>query len=518
MRRSIVSVPFFIGFALLAACGGGGGSSSGGLPPAPAPSSATPTPAPTPTPSPAPSGSAIAADFTQLGPSVSADVLGASQVTWTTITSPNTAAIMQSMGLKLIRWPGGSESDAYHWENGGSLCANGGGYIANGSTFDNFMQDDVIPAGFDVAVTVDYGSNAACTAGGDPSEAAAWVAYAKSKGYNVKYWTVGNEVFGSWEYDLHAPAHDAATYANAVATGYYPQMKAADPSAQVGVVVSGDYDPSWDATVLKNAKYDFVEFHYYAQTPGQESDSWLLDSGPQDLATQLQNLRASMSANGAAPTVPIYVGEINSVYANPGKQTVSVVNALWASMAIAEMMKQGIPMATWWTAFGGCDVGNNDSASLYGWQDFGTYTLFSDGIPTPWECPSISENIPFGTPFPSARAYQLMAQFAPAGSHTAATSVPASLNLVRAYAAQTPAGYSLLLLNLDPNAATSVTLALSGAARSSFAATSLLYGKAQYDDSKSGTWTAPVQQSLGTIAFPYALTLPPYSMTVITLK
>ena len=511
-KRVIVAALFA---ACLAACAGGGyRSSSGGMLPAAGAYSQSTFAAPTV----APSGQQIVADFSKLGPAVSPDVYGASQVTWTTITNSGTASILSGAGLKLIRWPGGSESDVYHWENGGTLCFNSG-YIASGSTFDNFMQDDVIPANLDVAVTLDYGTNSACNAGGDPAEAAAWVAYAKSKGYRVSYWTVGNEVYGSWEEDLHTPAHDPGTYANAVATGYYPQIKAADSTAKVGVVVAGSYSPSWDQTVLQKAKYDFVELHYYAQAPGSESDSWLLDSGPQDFAANLSNLRSEMTANGAG-SVPIYVGELNSVYSNPGKQTVSITEGLWAGMVLAEAMKQGVHAMTWWTAFGGCDTGNNDSSSLYGWQDFGTYTLFSDGIPTPYECPGISESIPFGTPFPAARAYKLTSSFAPPGSKLSLdTTVPSTQPLVRAYAARNGTGYALMLFNLSQTASTNVTVALSGASKSTFTVTSLRYGRAQYDKSKNnGPWVGPVTQSTGTVTFPYALALPPYSMTVLRLR
>ncbi len=459
----------------------------------------------------------VGVNFGQLGPAVADDARGASFPTWTSIDSPGTANAYANIRLRLLRWPGGSESDIYHWANGGSLCSNQGGYIAAGSTFDNVVTHVAQPAGMDVAVTLNYGSNPACNGGGDPAEAASWVAYAKSKGYaRVRYWTVGNEVYGSWEFDLHAKAHDPATYASAVKAGYYPQIKAANPSAQVGVVVEDN--PAWDSIVLKNAKYDFVEFHYYAQAPGSESDSYLLQTAPSTFAQALKNLRAEMQADGVPASVPIYVGELNSVYSNPGKQTVSIVNGLFAGMAVAEMMKQAIPMATWWIGFGGCDTGNNNSASLYGWQDFGTYTLFSDGIPTPYECPGISETIAFGTPFPDARAYQLIAEFAPGGSRTAATSVPSQDTTLRGYAAKTAFGYSLLLFNLGQTGAIPVSVSLAGTSRTSFSAELLQYGKAQYDRSKSGVWWTALTQSLGTIRFPYALSLPPYSMTVITLK
>jgi len=52
-------------------------------------------------------------------------------------------------------------------------------------------------------------------------------------------------------------------------------MKAADSTAQVGVVVGPGFG-SWDSIVLANAKYDYVELHWYAQMSGQESDSYLL--------------------------------------------------------------------------------------------------------------------------------------------------------------------------------------------------------------------------------------------------
>ncbi len=78
----------------------------------------------------------------------------------------------------------------------------------------------------DMAITLNYGSNRACDGGGEPSEAGAWVAHAKQRGYRVTYWTVGNEVYGSWEYDLHAHPHDPHTYAQAVRDGYYPAVKA----------------------------------------------------------------------------------------------------------------------------------------------------------------------------------------------------------------------------------------------------------------------------------------------------
>jgi hypothetical protein len=44
------------------------------------------------------------------------------------------------------------------------------------------------------------------------------------------------------------------------------------------------------------------------------------------------------------------------------------------------------------------------------------------------------------------------------------------------------------------------------------------YGKAQYDNSKNNVWTPPVSQNLGTANGSATVTLPPWSMTVLTLN
>lgn len=432
---------------------------------------------------------------------------------WFDQTHPGVAAALHGAGIALARWPGGSLSDQYHWQNS-TTC--GGGYVNPNSTFDNFMQDVAIPARLDVAVTLDYGSNAACNAGGDPNEAAAWVDHANNvKHYGIKHWTVGNENYGSWEYDLHPLKNDPPTYAAAVATGFYPAIKAKDASSQVGIVVSGGYSPSWDAYVLVHAKFDFVEDHFYAQGPGNESDSYLLTKAPAALAAQVAGVRSAMNAAGVPASVPIYVGELNSVYADPGKQAMSIVNGLFTGMAVAELMKQNVHMATWWLGFGGCGVGNQ-SPQLYGWQNFGGYMMLSDGTPE-YGCNN-AQTTQFGTPFPPARAYQVLAQFAVPGNHLVNVDVDPSKPLVRSYAATRGNGFALLLFNLDENTTDPVTVTMSNTPRTSFQATTIVYDRAIYDRSKNGIWDGPVTTSLGTLGKTFTVTLQPWSMTVVQLN
>ncbi len=446
-----------------------------------------------------------------LGDPVSNTLLGVNMASWFDITQSGVGAPLHAAGITAVRWPGGSESDTYHWQTN-TNCD--GGYSDVNSTFDNFMNDVAKPEHLDVSITLNYGSNAACNAGGDPAEAAAWVAHAKAQNDAIHYWTVGNEEYGSWEEDLHAKTHDPGTYATAVATGYYPQIKAADPAAQVGVVVEAS--AAWDQTVLANAKYDFVELHYYAQGPGSESDSYLLQSAPGALSAAISTLRAELRAAGRG-NVPIYLGELGSVYTNPGKQAQSIVQALFAGITLGELANQDIFRATWWLGYGGCNdstSGANFSSSLYGWQNFGGYMIFSDGLPE-YGCYNATK-LPLGVLLPTARAYEVMSGYIRSGERAAGLTRHGADGTVRVFAVSRGTSYAVALFNMEETTAVPMSIAVDKlAAGSSLHVTT--YGKAQYDLSKNNVWAGPVTSTSGAWKGPVTITLPPWSMTVLTL-
>jgi hypothetical protein len=449
---------------------------------------------------------------TALGAPVTDQILGTNFGNWFDLTQTGVAPPMKAVGVKAIRWPGGSAADTFHWATN-SEC--NGGYVDTNATFDNLFADIITPDKLDVAVTVNYGSNSACNAGGDPTEAAAWVAYAKSHGDKVSHWTVGNEVYGSWEYDLHSAPHDAATYANAVATGFYPDMKAANKKALVGVVVEPNWSPAWDPIVLSQAKYDFVEYHYYAQTPGQESDSYLVGQAAQDFASGLAAVKSDLATAGHA-TAPIYVGELGSVYANPGKQTTSITQSLFAGQVLGEMMNAGVSRATWWLAYGGCSDSSsgNFSSSLYGWQNFGGYMVFSDGTPE-YGCPNATQTA-LGTLLPTTRAFQLFALVAKAGQHALTATVGGSSTDLRAYALTQKGGTALVLFNVNETATLPVAITLTGVSSASSVIVNT-YDKSIYDKSQNNVWAPPKQKKLGAQTLPLTLTLQPWSMNVVRI-
>jgi hypothetical protein len=204
------------------------------------------------------------------------------------LISGTVATRLNSAGITAVRYPGGSYADAFNWQ---TTTANGGAYVNSSDSFNSFMNTVVNPAGAQAIITVNYGSNPANNAGGDPNVAAAWVAYANvTNHWGIKYWEIGNEVGGNgyyanqdWEYDLHYPETNAATRVGQPALSpaaygsnaveFIQLMKAQDPTIRCGVGFSpgnNNYN-----TPLLNAcgtNVDFVIIHWY---PGSDNLSTL---------------------------------------------------------------------------------------------------------------------------------------------------------------------------------------------------------------------------------------------------
>ena len=180
------------------------------------------------------------------------------------LADPQIAEILRAAGITTLRYPGGGYADIYHWSTHKSTKWRATepadyGYLAAKADLGHFLQLVEQLRGTAI-ITVNYGSNLAGTGGGEPAEAAAWVAYTNgspsdqkvigkdSTGYDWKtvaywaslraappldtddgqnflrighpapfhilYWEVGNELFGNgyyekdkegFEEDLHGP-------------------------------------------------------------------------------------------------------------------------------------------------------------------------------------------------------------------------------------------------------------------------------------------------------------------------
>ena len=462
---------------------------------------------------------------------VTDQLMGMNLASWYDVVGNATSinAAFARAGIKAIRWPGGSWSDAWHWRTSATdllpfMCitdpknpSNWGGY----SSFADFVTSIAKGGSYDLALTANYGSNAACNGGGDPAEAAGWAAEAVSEGYPPSHMTVGNENYGSWEFDLHANQHDPTTYADSVigANGYYKLITKASAQTKVGVVVdAGDAHPGWDTTVLSLAKgsYDFVEYHYYPQSPPNENDAYLVHQAALDFTTTITKLRGELTAAGE-PDTPIYIGEMSSVAGgtSPGKQSWSITQGLYAGQMLGEMMNDGISRATWWIGFGNCNgTAGNMSSSLYGWQPFGAYNVFSDADPN---CPGEG---PIGTMNPTAQAFNLFQNIAVSGENALGTTFSGDSHNIRVYAATHSGGTALFLFNLNQNLSQPVQIKLSGGSASTPDVQVLTYDKAIYDQTNAATpvWAAPKNTDMGAQSLPLTLNLTPWSMNVVIIQ
>jgi hypothetical protein len=469
---------------------------------------------------------------------VTDQLLGMNLESWYDVVGNATPinAAFGKAGIKAIRWPGGSWSDIWHWRasatnllpyncNDPGPGTGWGGY----TSFADFVTSIAKGGPYDLALTANYGSNATCDGGGDPTEAAGWVAEAVSEGIVPSHVTVGNENYGSWEFDLHANKHDASTYASSVmgANGFYKLIKNASPNTLVGVVVDANCTTSsgctngWDSTVLSSAKgsYDFVEYHYYPQYTDVTSDTYLVQQAALDFTKYINTVKSELATAGV-PNTPIYVGEVGGNSANPGTQSWSITQGLYAGQLLGEAMNDGVSRLTWWDGFGNCFGPGNNSPLLYGWQSWGAQSVFSDG-PSETKCPGSG---PIGTLSPTARAFQLFSHLATNGASALSTSVTGDTTNIRAYtAAQSDGSNVLFLFNLNQNQSKPVTIKLSGGSPSANDVTVITYDKSLYDGSNPANpggvvWADPITIDKGPQDLPLTLTLTPWSMNVVIIK
>ncbi len=326
---------------------------------------------------------------------VDARHFGLNAAVWDAIFDTSTTInLLTAMGGPALRFPGGSLSDDYHWAT--NTTDNNTWQWA--TSFDSFAQV-ATTIGAQVFVTADYGS-------GTPAEAAAWVKESNiTRHYGFKYWEVGNECYGSWETDTNTRPHDPYTYAQRFQQ-YYTQMKAVDPTSKVGAVAitgedsyanytdhpvvnprTGVTHNGWTPVMLATMHSlgvtpDFLIYHRYAQAPGAESDQGLLSSNT-TWSTDAADLRQQLKdyLGGAAPGVELDCTENNSVYTNPGKQTTSLVNGLFLADSICAAMNTEFNSVVWWDLRNGQVKTDNNSASLYGWRQYGDYGIVDGANP-----------------------------------------------------------------------------------------------------------------------------------------
>jgi alpha-N-arabinofuranosidase len=193
-----------------------------------------------------------------------------------------------------IRWPGGNVAQDYHWTWGVGPRDERVTWVnlswKNEPEPSDFGTDEFIEfcrnIGAEPSITVNVEGR-----GATAEEAAGWVEYCNGPAtsrygamraagghpepYGVKYWEVGNEIWGDW-----VRGHsDAETYGRNF-NRYYAAMRAVDPS--IKLIAVGDNDMKWNRTVLKLAgdTMDYLAIHHYYGTAEMKGDAMNLMARP----------------------------------------------------------------------------------------------------------------------------------------------------------------------------------------------------------------------------------------------
>ena len=192
-------------------------------------------------------------------------------------------ALLKEMSVPLLRWPGGNFTRDYRWQDG-LLPVDQRPPIATSwhetQPFADNLDAHEIGTDEFLALCRELGAEPAITLNlarrmTSPDDAAAWVEFcngpAKSKWgkvraerghpepYRVRYWSLGNEVWGGWMGQVHC---DPKTYAQRVAL-YGAAMKKVDPSI---ILIASGLRGEWDADLLAHGaeQFNLISEHDYA--------------------------------------------------------------------------------------------------------------------------------------------------------------------------------------------------------------------------------------------------------------
>jgi hypothetical protein len=437
--------------------------------------------------------------------------------------TPATAAALAEAGTQILRFPGGSLSDEYHWATGKS----GTNSWAWSTSFANFIHI-ATNVGAQVMITVNYGT-------GTSNEAAAWVKSANvTNQLGFKYWEIGNECYGTWETDSNSLPHDPYTYA-ARARDYIAQMKAADTTIKIGVVAvtgetsysnnathfavnprTGTTNYGWTPILLSTLKTlgvqpDFLIHHVYPEwtdvkNPAASPDNdarllaatgnWAADAA--DLRQQIADYYGAGGTN-----IELICTENNSDSGAQGRQSTSLVNGLYLAGSLAELMKTEFNGFIWWDLRNGTDTGGYFGSNIYGWRTYGDLGVING----------------LDTRLPVFYTFKLMQFFARPGDTVLN---PASdYAFLPAYAARKADG-SLAVLVINKDNSTTFTAQLSLANYLPWTnALTRSFGIAQDEATRTNS-SIPGAQDIATNNLAiggtnFTAAFPPYSVTLLTI-
>jgi alpha-L-arabinofuranosidase len=158
----------------------------------------------------------------------------------------------KAIGVTNFRFPGGG-SFGYHWHEGSYDFVERFN-AAPLSKIENVIKFKETVGAEDLVIQINLES-------GTSQEAAEWVEYMnKEQGKYVRYWELGNEVYGDWD-----RAYMTGEKYAGIIKEYAVRMREVDPNIKIGANWGGPKYQEFDQAVMEGAAdhIDFVSYHWY---------------------------------------------------------------------------------------------------------------------------------------------------------------------------------------------------------------------------------------------------------------
>ena len=260
---------------------------------------------------------------------------------------------IQKLKPSFIRWPGGNIAQNYHWMPGVGMRDQRRLWIDHAwwnqvQAYD-FGTDEFLEfckhLGTAPSITVNVDGDGATV-----EEAAAWVEYVNGAAttrygkmrsenghpepYRVKYWEIGNELFGKWEIGTT----DAATYARNL-NRYVAAMKAVDPD--IVVIACGAEDLAWNRELLQTAgqNIDYLAIHHYYGSGGKPLDVTAFLTHPLSYGAFYAQMGQMIHELAPNRKIQLSINEWNSSLPMPAQQ--SMLTALYAARMMNGFERNG---------------------------------------------------------------------------------------------------------------------------------------------------------------------------------
>ncbi len=302
---------------------------------------------------------------------------------------PNLLSRLTELAPTVIRYPGGSQADLFHWQMAmGTLSERG--------MVENFFTGLLEPADFGPAEFLQLcqltGATPLITANvvtGDAMEAAAWLAATNVDRITsptgnvlpiVPLWEIGNEPYLTDDRpDLAISASEFATRVNS----FVPAMRAVDSSIMIGVPLAGDrlsqFLPApnnvFNETVLAalTVQPDYFAIHnaylpfYYGTLP-TINDVYLQTVAGAWLVNQdLDAVRSQVDAHFPGLSIPFGLTEHNALFTLNSSPTDEYVASFASAMYVADLLimlaqRNDILTADFWSLLDNAFFGTIDGA------------------------------------------------------------------------------------------------------------------------------------------------------------